>query len=148
MKLRLFIALIIYSSSGWAQNFDICDTILRGANVGCQDRALSNTMGGSYATIFYAINVNPASAPIYKTPVGLEYTNTKGQGNFVMIKGRNGWGGEQNLVGGFGESYKNKHELFGASFRPMDWVGVGYFYNDQLISDSSLVVQLFLPIFF
>jgi len=49
-------------------------------------------MGGSYPMLFDAINVNPASVPVYRTPLGVEYSHTAGKDNFALIKGQENFG--------------------------------------------------------
>lgn len=93
LRLLTFCTLLLIPGRVWAQYYGLCDTIFRSGSHGCNNLAASNTMGGSYPMLFDAINVNPASVPIYRTPLGVEYSHTDGKNNFALIKGLENFGG-------------------------------------------------------
>jgi hypothetical protein len=84
--LPFFFFIFFLANSAFTQDYEMCDTIFRASEYGCDNLSASNTMGGSYTTIFDAIDNNPASIPIYETPFGVEYTSTDGKNNFALIK--------------------------------------------------------------
>lgn len=79
--------IFIFGQVAFAQSQWVCDTIFKSSNYGCDNLSGSNTTGGSYPLLTDAFNINPASIPTTKTPVGVEMFWDESKTNFALIKG-------------------------------------------------------------
>lgn len=91
----LFLQLPIYAA-------DVCQYFLSIPvdNGSCGNSGINTVTGGGFPTFSDAFNLNPASIPILKTPVGVEGTysynnkdpNQSSESNVALIKGYDGFG--------------------------------------------------------
>lgn len=89
--MKIILIAILFSTSSFAAT-DICNTIFRSSNVGCDDMASSHSSGGSYPLLFDSFNFNPSALPTLPTPVGVEGYYNANKLNVAIIKGIQGAG--------------------------------------------------------
>lgn len=87
IRLGQIFLVLMFSQVAFAQSQWVCDTIFKSANYGCDNPSGSNSTGGSYPLLTDAFNVNPASLPTTKTPLGVEMFWDQSKTNFALIKG-------------------------------------------------------------